>query len=123
MTATDEVSSSVYVWQATEGKVHRVTTPRSTRSIRRGIRTASYLYFMSNRLFAPQISQDEFNYATIRQSGIFAMALRKGTKHPFPMESDEVAVDKSKARPVRTTGAARRSAKTAQPAPPAMNRW
>lgn len=52
----------------------------------------NFLYFLSDRQFAPQISSFEFNYATNRTTGIFAMALRKDVKHPFPPESDEVAV-------------------------------
>ncbi len=38
------------------------------------------------------ISGAEFNYATNRTTGIFAMALRRDVKHPFPPESDEVTV-------------------------------
>jgi tricorn protease len=58
--------------------------------------TGNYLYFISTREFAPQISNIEFNYATNRDSYIYAMALRKDVKHPFPPESDEVAVTKPK---------------------------
>src|SRR4030095_15848344 len=47
-----------------------------------------------DREFAPQISQIEFNYATNRDAYIYAMSLRKDVKHPFPPESDEVAVNK-----------------------------
>ena len=54
----------------------------------------NYLYFLSDREFAPQISNIEFNYATNRRPYIYAMALRKDVKHPFPPESDEVTVTK-----------------------------
>ncbi len=99
MTDSDEVSSSVYVWQATEGKLHRVTTSTFNEFNPAWDPDGNYLYYLSNRFYEPQISQDEFNYATVRQTGIFALALRKGTKNPFPMENDEVAVDTSAARP------------------------
>ncbi|HZI50116.1 MAG TPA: S41 family peptidase, partial [Pyrinomonadaceae bacterium] len=56
----------------------------------------SYLYFASQREFAPQISNIEFNYATNRDVYLYAMALRKDVKNPFPAESDEVAVTKPK---------------------------
>src|SRR6185436_17296298 len=54
----------------------------------------NYLYYLSDREFAPQISSIEFNYALNRSTGIFALALRKDVKHPFPQESDEVTVVK-----------------------------
>jgi tricorn protease len=93
MTDSDEVSSSVYVWQASEGKLHRVTTSTFNEFNPAWDPDGNYLYYLSNRFYEPQISQDEFNYATVRQTGIFALALRKGVKNPFPMENDEVAVD------------------------------
>ena len=55
----------------------------------------NYLYFLSDREFAPQLSNIEFNYATNRPTYIYAMALRKDVKHPFPPESDEVTIAKT----------------------------
>ncbi len=57
----------------------------------------NYIYYLSDREFQPQISQVEFNYATNRTAYIYAMALRKDVKHPFPPESDEVTVAKEEA--------------------------
>jgi tricorn protease len=54
----------------------------------------NYLYFLSDHEFAPVISAREFNYAIARTTGIYAMALRKDVKHPFPPESEEVSVAK-----------------------------
>jgi len=51
-----------------------------------------WLYFLSRRQFAPQISNLEWNYAGNRQTGIFGVALRKGVKNPFAPESDEAQV-------------------------------
>ncbi|HET8676618.1 MAG TPA: S41 family peptidase, partial [Blastocatellia bacterium] len=61
----------------------------------------NYLYFLSDREFAPLISSFEFNYATNRETYIYAMALRKDVKHPFPPESDEVTISKPEAEPVK----------------------
>ena len=52
----------------------------------------NYLYFLSDHEFAPVISSSEFDYATARETQIYAIALRKDVKHPFPPESDEVTV-------------------------------
>jgi tricorn protease len=51
-----------------------------------------YLYFLSSREYAPVLDGIDFNYALDRTSGVYAMALRKDVGHPFPPESDEVAV-------------------------------
>ncbi|MGD0579935.1 MAG: S41 family peptidase, partial [Bryobacteraceae bacterium] len=41
-----------------------------------------------------QLSRSEFDFATNRMLGIFALALRKDVKNPFPPESDEVTIKK-----------------------------
>ena len=56
--------------------------------------SGDYLYFLSDREFAPQISGIEFTYAGNRSTMIYAMALRKDVKNPFPPESDEVTINK-----------------------------
>jgi tricorn protease len=99
MTDSDEVTSSVYVWQATDAKVRRVTPSMFNEFNPSWDPDGNYLYYLSNRFYQPQLSQDEFNYATARQTGIFALALRKDVKNPFPMENDEVSVDTTPSRP------------------------
>src|SRR6185369_4730741 len=54
--------------------------------------SGNYLYYLSDREYAPQISSAYWNFATSRTTGIFARALRTDVKHPFPPESDEVKV-------------------------------
>ena len=88
--------SQIHIWSAADGKVHRVTGDMFNAVNPVWDPQGNYLYFISDREFAPQISQVEFNYATNRSAYIYAMALRKDVKHPFPPESDEVAVTKPK---------------------------
>jgi tricorn protease len=92
-------STSVYVWSAADNKVRRVTEGVFNSSNPVWDPQGSYLYFISNREFAPQISNIEFNYAANRDSYLYAMALRKDVKHPFPPESDEVSVAKPAEKP------------------------
>jgi tricorn protease len=99
MTDSDKVSQSVYVWSATEGRARRVTGDVFDEYNPSWDPNGNFLYYLSDRDYQPQISQSEFNYATVRSTGIFALALRKDVKQPFPMESDEVAVDTGAARP------------------------
>jgi tricorn protease len=86
--------SSVYIWSASDNKLHKFTDELFNAYAPAWDPQGNYLYYFSDREFAPQISGIEFNYATNRSTGIFAVALRKDVKHPFPPESDEVTVTK-----------------------------
>jgi tricorn protease len=87
---------SVFIWGHDDGQSHRVTPEMFSCSNATWDPSGSYLYFLSNREYAPLISSSEFNYATNRMTQIYALALRKDTKHPFPYESDEVIADDKK---------------------------
>ncbi len=91
--------SSVYIWNGANNKVTRVTDDMFNAYGPAWDPQGNYLYFLSDREFAPQISQIEFNYATNRDAYIYTLALRKDVKHPFPPESDEVTVAKPEESP------------------------
>ena len=95
MAATGSGFSSVYVWNGTDGKLQRVTDDMFNSFNPAWDPQGNFLYFISDREFAPQISQIEFNYATNRDAYIYALALRPDVKHPFPPESDEVTIAKT----------------------------
>jgi tricorn protease len=100
MSDSDGVSNSVYIWTSADSKVHRVTGPTFNEYNPSWDPSGNFLYYLSDREYQPQLSTVEFNYATARTTGIFALALRKDVKQPFPMESDEVAIDTAaKAQP------------------------
>jgi tricorn protease len=100
MATTANGFSQVYVWSAADNQVQRVTEGTFNAFNPVWDPQGNYLYYISNREFAPQISNVEFNYATNRDSYIYAMALRKDVKNPFPPESDEVTI----AKPAEGTG-------------------
>ena len=84
---------SIQIWSeggGPAGQIHEVTDQQFNAQEPVWDRDGNFLYFLSDRQFAPQISTVEFNYASNRTTGIFAMALRNDVKHPFPPESDEV---------------------------------
>jgi tricorn protease len=115
--------SSLYIWNAADNKLNRVTDDMFNAGSPVWDPTGSYLYFASQREFAPQISNIEFNYATNRDVYLYAMALRKDVKNPFPAESDEVAVTKPKdesapADKKEAEGEKPAEAKPATPPPP-----
>lgn len=88
--------SSVYVWSAQENKNYRVTPAMFQADSPAWDPSGNYLYFLSDREYAPLISGAEFNYATNRTGQIYALALTAAAKNPFPPESDEATIVEEK---------------------------
>ena len=86
--------SPVYIWNAADGKLNRVTDPYFNAGNPAWDPQGNYLYFIATHDFAPMVSDAEFEFATNRGNGLFALALRKDVKNPFPPESDEVTITK-----------------------------
>lgn len=55
-----------------------------------------YLYFVSQRTFAPSYNFVEWNYAYFDLAKIYYLTLRNDVKNPFEPKSDEVAVKEEK---------------------------
>jgi tricorn protease len=83
----------LYVWSAADGRLHRVTDGMFDVYSPAWDPAGDYLYYLSDREYAPQISTVEWNFAGNRTTGIFALALRTDVQHPFPPQSDEVTLD------------------------------
>jgi tricorn protease len=86
--------TSIYVWSVADGKVHRVTDAMHDSDQPAWDPEGNYLYFIGMRNYQPQMSRNEFNFATNRGGSLLALALRKDVKNPFPQQSDEVTVTK-----------------------------
>jgi tricorn protease len=84
--------NSLYIWSAADRQTRRITGELFNAYGPAWDAEGNFLYYFSDREFAPQISNIEWNYAGNRRTGIFAMALRKDVKHPFAPESDEVTI-------------------------------
>jgi tricorn protease len=56
-----------------------------------------YLYFISERHYAPQISSLEWNFAGNERDGIYALALRKDVEPLLPPRTDEVDLEEEEA--------------------------
>jgi tricorn protease len=86
---------SIQIWTEAggpNGQIREVTDPLFNAFSPAWDTEGDLLYFLSDRTYVPQISRAEFNFAVNRTTGIFALALRKDVKHPFPPESDEASV-------------------------------
>jgi tricorn protease len=90
-------SRSLHVWSATDAKLQRVTDELFNEQSPAWDLDGDFLYYLSDREFAPQISSFEWNYATSRTSGIYALTLRSDGKSAFPPQSDEVTLGEKKA--------------------------
>ena len=100
---------SIYVWGLGDRAPRQVTDDVANSVEPVFDPDGKYLFFLSNREYAPQISSLEWDFAGNRMTGIFALALRKDVPPPFPPRSDEVKPD---------TTAAATPAATPAPAPP-----
>jgi tricorn protease len=87
---------SLYVWTVDGGSLTRVTGEMFNEYRPTWDPDGSYLFYLSDREYAPQLSNLEWNYAGARSTGIFALALREDVAHPFPPESDEVELEDEK---------------------------
>lgn len=85
---------SLYIWSVADAQLRRVTGDLFNCADPAWDPDGNYLYYTAVHDFQPAVSQVEFDYAADRGAGIFALALRKDVKNPFPPESDEVAVAK-----------------------------
>ena len=85
---------SLAIWSSADDKIHDVSMAPFNSYAPAWAPGGDYLYYLSDREFAPQISHFEFNYAVDRETNILALALRQDAKSPFPPQSDEVELKK-----------------------------
>jgi tricorn protease len=81
--------SGIYVWSAEDGKSRRVTPEYFDAQSPAWSPNGELLYFLSEREYQPLMSTVEFDFATDRGTGIFAVTLRKSVKNPFGIRDDE----------------------------------
>ncbi len=92
--SVSERNRSLFIWSAADGQSRQITGELFDEYSPAWGPKGDYLYYLSDREYAPQISDLEWDYAGNRRGGIFALALRKDVANPFPPESDEAAVKK-----------------------------
>ena len=99
--------AAVHIYDAAAGRLHRVTDGFFNEYGPAWDPEGKFLYYLSQREFAPQLSNNEWNFAGNRSTRIYALALRADVPHPFPAESDEVKVgtDSSEATSPATSAA------------------
>jgi tricorn protease len=87
---------SLHVWGLADQELRRLTGELFSVTEPAWDPEGKYLYALSRRDYAPQISNLEFDYGGNRNVDVIAYALRKDVAHPFPLESDEVSAASEK---------------------------
>jgi tricorn protease len=82
-------TDSLHIWSLAENRLRRVTGDLFEIMAPAWDPQGRYLYYLSRRDYATQISTAEFDFTVADNTGIFALALRKDVPHPFPPESNE----------------------------------
>ena len=85
---------SLHIWSLADGKTRRITDELWNEHMPTWDPKGDYLFYLSDREFAPQVDTKEWNYANNQNTMIYALALRADVAHPFPPRSDE-AVDEA----------------------------
>ena len=85
--------SSVYIWSLADRRLHRVTGEYFHEWNPAWDPDGEFLYYLSDRRFAPQLGSFEWNYLVDRETGVYALALRTDVEHPLPPRSDEVELE------------------------------
>jgi tricorn protease len=89
---------AISIWSAGDGQARQVTDGFFGEWNPAWGASGDYLYYLSSREYAPQISNLEWNFAGNRNTRIYALSLRADVEHPFPPKSDEVTIG-DEARP------------------------
>lgn len=89
----DNGFGSIYIWSVESGDTRRITGELFNEFTPAWDPEGNYLFYLSDRQFQPQLGSFEWNYLVDRETGIYALSLRKDVAHPFPPESDEVAIE------------------------------
>ena len=84
---------SIHLWSREDGSLQRVTSDLWNEYSPSFDPDGDYLFFVSDRMFQPQIGSFEWNYVVDRETFVYAMALRHDVGHPFPPRSDEVEAE------------------------------
>ncbi len=83
---------SIYVYDVAGNKTHRVTGDFTDDSAPCFDDDGDYLFFVSGQHFNPTLGGYDLKPIWANMDGLYLVTLRGDVEHPFPPESDEVAV-------------------------------
>ncbi|MDH4005660.1 MAG: S41 family peptidase [Gammaproteobacteria bacterium] len=74
---------SLHIWDGESGESRRITGEMFSEYNPVFAPRGGQLYFLSDRMFAPQLDLLEWNFANNRQTGVYAMLLTASAENPF----------------------------------------
>ncbi len=80
---------ALYLYSLEEDRTRQISEGLFSEFMPRFSSDGEHLFFLGDREFAPQISGREWNFATNRMTGIFAVALTRQAANPFAPEDAE----------------------------------
>ena len=86
---------SLHIWDSKSGESRRVTDEIFSEYNPVFAPGGGQLYFLSDRMFAPQIDLLEWNFANNMQTGVYAMLLTASADNPFAPRNQEGLPEKS----------------------------
>ncbi|MDR0391975.1 MAG: PDZ domain-containing protein [Planctomycetaceae bacterium] len=90
--------SSLYIWNVKTKTETKITDQYFDVYDPSWSPDGDFLYYLSCREFAPQVSSVEWNFAGNRNIGIFALALKKDSKNPFAPQFGNETEDDEKSK-------------------------
>ena len=105
----------IYLYSVAAKATHPVTDGWFASSDPTFSADGKYLFFVSERHFAPRFSQTEWNYAYFDMEGIYLVTLAKKTPSPFAPKSDEVQTAEGKGQKAEGKGAKKDAAPEGKP--------
>jgi tricorn protease len=80
---------SLYAWNRVSAKSQRITGEMFSEYSPAFSASGEQLYFLSDRMFTPQIGTIEWNYVSSRNTGIYALMLTRNASNPFAPKNVE----------------------------------
>ncbi len=92
----DELTAAIYLYSLAEQKSHAVTDNWYNSYGAAFSEDGKYLYFISQRNFAPTYGENEWNHIYLNMAKLYLVTLNKDAKSPFAPKNDEVEITEEK---------------------------
>jgi len=80
---------SLHIWDSTDGVSRRITSELFNEYSPAFSASGEQLFFLSDRMFTPQIGTIEWNYVASRNTGVYALMLTRDAANPFAPKNVE----------------------------------
>jgi len=87
---------SLHIWDSESGTSRRITGELFSEYNPVFSASGEQLYFLSDRMFTPQLGRIEWNYLANRNTGVYALMLTADATNPFAPRNAEGLVEKDK---------------------------